>query len=152
MSTDKYYFIPTSLLTLVAASPSALLTFFLIALSWSSALNGALQMGQLLAWYLRESAQPLHKHRCLQGSISVSRMSDMHITHSAVLSSNSSSSPVYNNININNNSINNNINNNNTIHNNNIGNNNNINIDNKNNDNVETIIIISLSKLEDPIW
>ena len=59
----------------------------------SRALNGALQIGQLLAWYLRESAQPLHRHKCLQGKIKVSRTSHIQITHSAPLSSVSSSLP-----------------------------------------------------------
>lgn len=66
---------------------------FCKALIWSKALNGALQIGQLLAWYLRESAQPLHRHKCLQGKIRVSRTSHIQMTHSAPLSSASSSFP-----------------------------------------------------------
>ena len=57
----------------------------------SRALNGALQIGQLFAWYLKVFAQELHKHRWRQGSISVSRTSLMQTTHSDPLSSVSSS-------------------------------------------------------------
>ena len=62
-----------------------------MALICSNALNGALQMGQLFAWYRSESAQVLHRHRCRQGRIRVSRMSDIQITHSDPVSSRSSS-------------------------------------------------------------
>ena len=65
--------------------------FLLIALICRSALNGDLQIGQLLAWYLSDSAQALHKHRCRHGKIKVSLMSDIQMTHSAPLSSGSSS-------------------------------------------------------------
>ena len=36
--------------------------------TWSSARKGALQMGQLLAWNLSESAHAKHRQRCLNGS------------------------------------------------------------------------------------
>mgnify|MGYP005984290401 CR=1 FL=1 len=62
----------------------------------SKALNGARQIGQLLAWYLKESAQELHRHKWRQGRIKVSRTSHMQITHSEPLSSVSSSPDCYN--------------------------------------------------------
>lgn len=72
------------------------LALFCKALIWRSALNGALHMGQLLAWYRRESAQELHRQRCLHGRISVSLISHIQITHSEPLSSVSSSAPAWN--------------------------------------------------------
>lgn len=63
------------------------------ALICKSALNGARHIGQLFAWYLNESAQELHRHKCLHGKINVSRTSLMQITHSEPLSSVSSSLP-----------------------------------------------------------
>lgn len=66
---------------------------FCRALICNRALNGALHIGQLFAWYLRESAHELHRHKCLQGRIKVSRTSHMQITHSEPLSSVSSSPP-----------------------------------------------------------
>ncbi len=65
--------------------------FFLMALICRRALNGALQIGQLFAWYLSESAHVLQRQRCRHGRISVSRISDIQITHSEPLSSRSSS-------------------------------------------------------------
>lgn len=66
---------------------------FWSALICKRARNGARHMGQLFAWYRRESAQPLHKHKCLHGKIKVSRTSHIQITHSEPLSSVSSSLP-----------------------------------------------------------
>jgi len=63
------------------------------ALICKSALKGARHIGQLFAWYLKESAHELHKHKCLHGKINVSRTSLMQITHSEPLSSVSSSLP-----------------------------------------------------------
>lgn len=71
------------------------LTLFWRARICNSALNGARQIGQLLAWYLKESAQELHKHKWRQGKIKVSRTSHIQITHSDPLSS-VSSSPICN--------------------------------------------------------
>lgn len=65
--------------------------YFCNALICNRALNGDLQIGQLLAWYLRESAHAWHKHKCLHGSIKVSRISLIQITHSKPPSSISSS-------------------------------------------------------------
>lgn len=66
---------------------------FCRALIWRRALKGARHIGQLFAWYRRESAQLLHRHRCLHGNIKVSRTSHIQITHSDPLSSVSSSLP-----------------------------------------------------------
>lgn len=66
---------------------------FCRALICRSARNGARHIGQLFAWYLKESAHPLHKHKCLHGRINVSRTSHMQMTHSEPLSSVSSSLP-----------------------------------------------------------
>lgn len=64
---------------------------FCRALICSSARKGARHIGQLLAWYRKESAHELHRHRCLQGRINVSLTSHMQITHSEPPSSVSSS-------------------------------------------------------------
>lgn len=67
------------------------ITFFLIARICSKARNLTRQMGHILAWYRNDSAQLLHKQRWRHGKMSVSRISDIHMTHSAPLSSSSSS-------------------------------------------------------------
>ena len=59
--------------------------------TWSSARKGALQMGQLLAWNLSESAHAKHRQRCLYGSkyghwsltlsLSCLQLTDLYATH-----------------------------------------------------------------------